>query len=122
MKSVQVNIKECFSDPIHSLQKYPLFSKEKKLTQITSGPKIDKNGNPIDKKYSLKWENGELDNILRDKAKIHKDGGGRIMWKKILETTPIFIELEISADGLRKRWYQTIKDSPQPHSDLALGF
>ena len=86
--------------------KIPVILKRKQLTQITSGPKIDKNGNPIDKKWSLKW-NDELDNILRDKAKIHKDGGGRIMWKKILESTPIFIELEISVNGLRKR-HQTM--------------
>lgn len=88
--------------------KIPVILKRKQLTQITSGPKIDKNGNPIDKKWSLKW-NDELDNILRDKAKIHKDGGGRIMWKKILETTPIFIELEISVDGLRKRHQDHVK-------------
>jgi len=100
--------------------KIPVILKRKQLTQITGGPKIDKNGNPVDKNYSFKW-NDELDNILRDKAKNHKDGGGRIMWKKILKTTPIFIKLKISNDGLRKR-YQTIKDSPHPHSDFAFGF
>ena len=88
--------------------KIPVTLKRKQLTQITSGPKIDKNGNPVDKEYSLKW-NDELDNTLRDKAKIHKDAGGRIMWKKILESTPIFIELKISADGLRKRHQSHVK-------------
>ena len=81
----------------------PVLLERKKLTQITSGPKIDKNGNPIDKDYSLKW-NDELDNILRVKAKIFKDAGGRIMWKGVLDSTTIFRELKISTDALRKRY------------------
>lgn len=81
----------------------PVLLERKKLKQTTCGPKIDERGDPIDKEYSLKW-NDELDNILRVKAKIFKDAGGRIMWKKIVDSTPIFRELKISPGGLRRRY------------------
>lgn len=85
----------------------PVLLERKKLKHITTcGPKIDKNGDPVDKEYSLKW-NDDLDNLLRDKAdKFTHDN--RISWKNVLDSTPIFRELKMSTDGLRKR-YNDIK-------------
>ena len=85
----------------------PVLLERKKLKQTTCGPKIDEKGHPIDKQYSLKW-NDNLDNLLRDVVKNFMSGK-RIMWKKIVDSTPIFRELKISPDGLRRR-YREIKE------------
>jgi len=87
----------------------PVLLERKKLKQITHicGPKINEKGDPIDKERSLKW-NDNLDNLLRDVVKKFMSGK-RIMWKKIVDSTPIFRELKISPDGLRRR-YREIKE------------
>src|SRR6056300_192571 len=85
----------------------PVLLERKKLKQTTCGPKIDEKGHPIDKQCSLKW-NDNLDNLLRDVVKNFMSGK-RIMWKKIVDSTPIFRELKISPDGLRTR-YREIKE------------
>jgi len=82
----------------------PVLLERKKLKQTTCGPKIDEKGHPIDREHSFKW-NDILDDLLRDVVKKCMCDK-RIMWKKIVDSTPMFRELKISTGALRKRYAQ----------------